>query len=332
MPVTIKDIARETSLALSTISKYMNGGNVRAKNAKLIDEAIERLGYRPNIMAKSLRNAKSYTIGIVVPTMEDPFCAKVVEKIEQILQTYGYSCALCCYHSKQQIRENSVQFLLQKNVDAVFIFANQLIQNNELQISDTKIPLIILNRYISNIHTDYVLPDIAGGIYSAAEFLIQRHRKPALMTGTESLDDEDCTGYLRAHKDYHLEVRDQFIVHTPEHFFHLLGTADAPDSLIISDYQLYTETVSLALTRKLNIPDCFSLIACDNTKFSEIMVPPITSVSYPVEEMAEAAVRILQKRLADDYSDYPCISRLKTKLCVRESVSFADQTYASGQD
>ena len=78
MAVTIKDVARETNLAVSTISKYMNGGKVKATNQKLIEEAIDRLGYRPNNLARGLRNSRSYIIGLLVPFLEGSYSAKMV--------------------------------------------------------------------------------------------------------------------------------------------------------------------------------------------------------------------------------------------------------------
>lgn len=321
MSITIKDISRETNLAVSTISKYINGGNVRTKNAKAIEAAIAKLGYRPNIMAQSLRNSRSYTVGIIVPTMNDPFCSKLVEQIEQMLQLEGYSCALCCYHSKTAIRENTIEFLLQKNVDAILFLADYQIQSKELYIPDTRVPLIILNRYLEGIPADFILPDIAGGIYTCTEYLIKhQHKKIALMTACRQNDSEDNIGYRRAHEDYHLTYHEDYTVHSTDRFLALLNSDTPPDSLIISDYQLYTDAVSTFFSMGLEIPDEFSLIACDNSDFGQIMMPPITVLDYPIKEIVNKTIRILSKRLNGDFSAFPCLFRLKTQLHVRDSV------------
>ena len=89
MAVTIKDVARETNLAISTISKYMNGGNVKPQNRVLIEAAVQRLGYQPNNAARGLRSAKTYTVGIAIDSLESQFLAKITAHIEKFLKEKG---------------------------------------------------------------------------------------------------------------------------------------------------------------------------------------------------------------------------------------------------
>ena len=91
MAITIKDVAKETNLAISTISKYINGGNVREKNRIIIQQAIEKLGYIPNDAARSLRTSKSYLIGIMEGYIHSAHQSVIVGEIEKKLREKGYS-------------------------------------------------------------------------------------------------------------------------------------------------------------------------------------------------------------------------------------------------
>ena len=89
MAVTIKDVARETNLAISTISKYMNGGTVRHENRVLIEAAVQKLGYSPNRSARGLRTSKTYMIGLVTGRVNSPHTAAIVSGIEKRFRSWG---------------------------------------------------------------------------------------------------------------------------------------------------------------------------------------------------------------------------------------------------
>ena len=94
---TIKDVARRTGLSLSTISKYLNGGNVREENRLAIDAAVAELGYSVNVFARSLKANRSMTVGVLLPTISSPFFGRGVAALELILRRSGYECFVCSY-------------------------------------------------------------------------------------------------------------------------------------------------------------------------------------------------------------------------------------------
>ena len=98
---TIKDVARRTGLSLSTISKYLNGGNVREENRLAIDAAVAELGFSVNVFARSLKANRSMTVGVLLPTISSPFFGRVVASLELILRRSGYECFVCSYDFDQ---------------------------------------------------------------------------------------------------------------------------------------------------------------------------------------------------------------------------------------
>ena len=103
MAATIKDIARETGLSLATISKYLNGGNLREKNRAAIEAAIKKLDYHVNEYARGLKSKKSRTVGVVLPEISNLFNMKIVAVFERVLQENGYSVIVKAMFSSRGI-------------------------------------------------------------------------------------------------------------------------------------------------------------------------------------------------------------------------------------
>ena len=94
---TIKDVSKFSGLSLATISKYLNGGNVRDENRQRIDEAVEALGYRVNRNARSLKTNRTMTVGVVMPTLSVPFFGSVLSSLDATLREAGSTSFVCCY-------------------------------------------------------------------------------------------------------------------------------------------------------------------------------------------------------------------------------------------
>lgn len=106
MAATMKDIARRTGLGLATISSYFNGGNVREKNRIKIEEAIQELHYEVNEVARGLKTNATKTIGVVIPELNNTFCAEIITGMEDVLRSHGYATIVCdCRTDKRLERE-----------------------------------------------------------------------------------------------------------------------------------------------------------------------------------------------------------------------------------
>ena len=108
MATTIKDVAKYTGLSIATISKYINGGNVLEPNRILIEDAIKKLDFKVNEMARGLKTSKSKIIGIMIPNLEQPFCTSIVAHIENILIEYGYNTMVCDYKENEELEEKKL--------------------------------------------------------------------------------------------------------------------------------------------------------------------------------------------------------------------------------
>ena len=118
MKTTITDIARDTGLSVSTISKYLNQKTVLPENARLIEESIRRLNYTPNPIAQSLRSKKNSLIALVIPPLQNCLWGFAITPIEDFLHTQGYT-AVVCTHSPEESNEALSDFLFHSNIGGV---------------------------------------------------------------------------------------------------------------------------------------------------------------------------------------------------------------------
>ncbi|MGB8454814.1 MAG: LacI family DNA-binding transcriptional regulator [Anaerocolumna sp.] len=335
MAVTIKDVARETNLAISTISKYMNGGKVRPENQKMIDLAIRKLGYRPNDNARGLRSAKTYTIGVLIDSLGSQYFAKITHLIEKILKKEGYSILVCCHKDNTAAAKKAVEFLVSKQVDGIIIEPVAGEEDYTVPILQNKIPFVAIDRAVGHIKSDRVMSNSTFGAYQATEYLIQNgHKKISIITGTSETNSgllaakERYRGYLRAMEDYELTLQDEYIIEGNFKFESgyecmqkLWKLKKRPTAVFVSNYNMCLGAMTAIHNMKISIPEELSFITFDDLEFSVISNPMLNAIRQPMEKMAEKAVELLLRRIDGDYTDYPQNIKLPTELVVRDSVA-----------
>ncbi len=335
MAVTIKDVAKQTNLAISTISKYMNGGKVRPENQKLIEEAIRKLGYRPNDNARGLRNAKTYTIGVLIDSLGSQYFAKITQMIEKILKKEGYSILVCCHKDNGAAAKKAIEFLVSKQVDGIIIEPVAGDEDYAVPILHSKIPFVVIDRALGRIKTDRVMSNSTFGAYQATEYLIQKgHKKIAIITGTSQKNpgllaaEERYRGYLRAMEDYELTLQKEYILEGDFKFESGYGCMQKlwklkkhPTAVFVSNYNMCLGAMTAIHNMKISIPEELSFITFDDLEFSMVSNPALTAIRQPMEKIAEKAVELLLRRTDGDYTDYPQYIKLHTELVERDSVA-----------
>ena len=114
MGATMKDIARVTGLGLATISSYLNGGNVREKNRIKIEAAIDELDFEVNEVARGLKTNRTKTIGIIIPELNNIFCAEIITEVEDVLRNHGYATMICDCRTDAAREAEAVEFLFRR--------------------------------------------------------------------------------------------------------------------------------------------------------------------------------------------------------------------------
>ena len=332
MPVTIKDVARVTGLSLSTISKYINGRNVRSYNRELIEKAINDLGFSPNAMARGLRSAKTFSIGLVIPFLKDGYQAQIAAKFENSLREKGYTVVLCCHRDTIDLTNEALRFLAQRKVDGVIFSAipSESIDFRPLIIED--IPIVVYEHRVHPDKFDCITVDNTAGAYEAVEHLVlQGYQRIATITGDleNNTAIERYRGYRRVLEDYCIPLDPDLVfkgaydvVSGFEGLNEFWKLDDKPDALFTANYHMCVGAVTASQQLGLRIPEDLAIVTFDDTEYSQLVHPKLTSIKQPLDQLISATITVLLKRIGKDYADPLKYLRIKPDLIVRESSPF----------
>jgi DNA-binding LacI/PurR family transcriptional regulator len=321
---TIKDVAHRAGVAVSTVSKYINGGNVRDANSDAIREAIEALDYRVNPFARNLKSQRCRSIGILLPDMTAPFYGNVVMTMSRILRERDYHCLICCYGANHGMERDNLKYMLTCGIDGL-IYAPEDLSAEEYKelTANCGIPIVQIDRMIQGIDIDSVLVDNAEVVYRAVNKLIgQGHSKIAIITGPKSVytAKERVVGYLRALADGGILYDDKLVISgqndfaTGYHSFEtLMQLPDRPTAVFTTNYDITMGFVSAARERGLHLPDDLDVFGFDSVEICSMMKPPLPVIHQPEALIGQTAARYLISRL-EGCDEPPRITRLKCKL------------------
>lgn len=321
---TIKDVAKLAGVAPSTISKYLNGGNVRPDNAEAIRSAIAELDYRVNLFARNLKTQRSRSIGILLPDMTAPFFGNVVSSLDKTLRDHGYHSLISCYSSDHGLERDNLQFLINNGVDGLIYCPENLSADEFYELTaNSGIVIVQVDRLIQGVTSDAVLVDNADAVYQAITHLIDKgHRRIAIITGPKSVYSakERLVGYLRALSDRGIIYDDRLVISDANSFatgYHgcisLAQMSDPPTAVFSTNYDITMGLVTAARERGLRIPEDLDIFGFDCVDVCSMMNPPLPVVYQPEQKIGQLAADYLIERLGGSTAQ-PRITRLKCKI------------------
>ena len=321
---TIKDVARMADVSIATVSKYLNGGNVRAENAAAIRQAIEELDYRVNPFARSLKTQRSRSIGILIPDLAAPFYGSVLNSLDKILREHGYHSLVSCYSANHGLERDNLQFLISNGIDGLVYAPEDLTADEFYELTaNCNIPVVQLDRMIQGVVSDTVLVENADAVHTAVSQLIERgHRRIGLLSGPKSVftAKERQIGYLRALSDHGILYDDQLVVSGPHAFAtgyqgceQILGLEDPPTAIVTTNYDITLGAFTALRDFGTRIPDDIDLIGFDCVDVCKMMKPPLPVIWQTEAELGQLAGEYLIDRM-QGYTGEARISRLLCQL------------------
>ena len=332
MAATIKDIARETGLSLATISKYINGGNLREKNRVAIERAIKKLDYHVNEYARGLKSKKSRTVGMVLPELSNLFNMKIVSVIERILQEQGYSVIICDSQNNLEQEARSVEFLLSKQVDGIINIPMGNSSSHLAPAVERQIPILLLDRPLDKLNdvVSCVLIDNQRAARMAVRRLLDAgHRSIGVVVGPAGVYTAEMRlkGYREALEEYGIPFEERLVARATltveggyRQMRRLLKESKDMTAVFVTNYEM-TLGALIALNKEgVQIPQELSIVGFDNIMdLSRVFRPSLTIVSQPMEQIGIQAARLMLERLSGDASAAPMTVTLSATL--REGAS-----------
>lgn len=333
-PVTIKDIADLLGLSKSTVSRALkNHPDINRDTKRLVVEMAEKLRYRPNTVAMSLRNKKSGIIGMIVPHISSFFFPSVIRGVEYEVNKGGYKLMILHSNDDFQREEEACQILMSSNVEGILISMASTVRHytHYERILQYNLPIVFYDRVPEAFEADKVLVDDYHGAFRAVKHLINcgKH-KIAICLGNSNLliSQNRLKGYADALVEAGIVFNSDYIYsgETPEEVElltqQILSLSDPPDAIFaISD--LTMSGIMRAIYRaNLVIPGDIAVIGFVEEPFASMYHPPVTSIMPMGYEIGVTAAQLLLKRIALEDSQFVAQTiNIASDLIVRESTS-----------
>jgi LacI family transcriptional regulator len=330
-PPTIKDIARQLNISVSTVSRAIrNASDVNPETKKTVLALVEELNYQPNQLALSLRNKQTHTIGVIVPNL-DYVLSMMVRGIDEVALEAGYTVMICQSNESFGREILNTRRLLDSLVDGFIISVSSETKTFDhfKKIQEKNIPMVVFDRVTPALVAPSVRIDNEyGGCIATEHLLEQGYKRIAILAGPKNLgiSNSRLDGYLAALKKYKIKKDDDLIIHCDFNqdyaFFatqELLAMKKRPDAIFtISDRMAIG--AMLAIKKKgLSMPEDIGLVGFNNEPVTSLVTPQISSVDMSAFELGKAAAKLFIETM-HDHEDMTAVEHvMKPKLFIRES-------------
>ena len=327
--ITIRDVAAFAGVSHQTVSRVINQNErVTDETREKVQAAIKELGYRPNRLAQSMVTKKTRTIGLMVVDITNPFFFEVARGVQDMALTKGYNVFVCNTDDDPQREQDMLTLLASQEVDGVIMATVSSPDEELLAFAENSKPLVVINCDIPHPKASLVSVDILKGAKLAIEHLIDRgHRNIAMLShgGHHPNEMRRVRGYRETLLAHGITPRDEWLVLAPPN---LTGGYDATQTLL-RDYPevtaifTYNDLMAIGALRGcydlgVSVPQDCALMGFDDIKFSAMMQPSLSSISFDKYLVGEMAMRRLFEMFDDPNMEHEPI-RFDVSLVIRES-------------
>lgn len=307
--VTIKDIAKALGLSTSTVSRALRDSyEISPETKKLVLECAEKLNYRPNPIALSLKERKTRSIGVIVCEIANSFFSQIINGVESLAYDRGYNVIISQSHESYEREILDLQYLSSRGVDGILISVSTETSDYEhiRNLHQKGLPIVLFDRIAPGIDTHTIIIDNFKAAFEATEHLISNgYRKIAAISNSEflSITTERLAGYREALHANGIAVSNDYIKHcfyggmvyseVEEAINELLTLKDPPDAVVTLSDKLTLGSLRTFRRRGMKIPNNIAMVGFSNSDLAELTDPPLTVVRQPAFEMGKAATELL---------------------------------------
>lgn len=312
--IGINDIAKQLKVSATTVSFILNG---KAKEKRISDKLtkkviryVNKVGYSPNHLAKSLRTGKTNLIGLIVEDISNPFFANVARLIEENAYDKGFRIMYCSSENDTEKTRELIKVFRDRHVDAYIITPPAGTEEDVQALLNEGSTVVLFDRFYANVSSNYVVVDNEGGSYSATKHLIEQgYKNIAFVTlkSDQTQMNDRLNGYKNAIKENKLK---SYITKIPFHpashnytsfivdFFNKNKNIDA-----VFFATNYLGISGLEAIKNLNrkIPGDIGVVSFDDHDLFRLYSPAVTVVAQPIEEMSQQVINIVLEELDDKF-------------------------------
>jgi DNA-binding LacI/PurR family transcriptional regulator len=329
MPVTLADIAREAGVNVSRVSRALNGGyGVRREVRERILAVAKRLNYRPNLVAKGLVTGRSYSLGLLISDIRNPFFAELARGVGDAARKAGYDVILYSSDLDPDRQMESFRSLVNKSVDGIIMNSVAFLSSAQIkELAGYGVPVALLNQAPGRHPFNVLQPDNVRGGELAGQYLLGLgHRKMAVLTGPRKHTNLTARvkGFLSALRGVPGVEAPEIVhgIHDSHGGYEMAKTLLARNRKVTAIFAT-NDAMALGVIRAapelgLSLPDDLSLVGFDDVDVAAIVHPPLTTIWTPKYELGEACVEVLLK-MVDKADALPERRMFSVKLVERQS-------------
>ncbi|MEY2701445.1 MAG: hypothetical protein RLY43_65 [Bacteroidota bacterium] len=334
--VTLKQIAKELDISISTVSKSLRDSHEISEETRQKVQAFAKLyNYKPNNIALSLKNKKTKTIGIIIPEIVHHFFATVISGIEQVANEKGYNVIVCLSDESFDKEVINLEMLASGSTDGFIMSLSKETQQKKdfhhiEEVINQGMPVVLFDRITNDVFCDKVIIDDQQAAYDAVSFFIEKkYKNIALITTVDyvSVGKLRTEGYLKALKEHKMLVQEHLILkiedieHCQDSITELLQNNDIDAVFAVNELFAVT-AIKTALKLGKKVPEDIAVIGFTDGIISQFSTPTITTVSQNGIKMGQKAAKILIDRLEKDEEDEQYTTEIiETNLVFRESTT-----------
>jgi LacI family transcriptional regulator len=331
---TIKDIAKALNLSTSTVSRALRGSyEISDETKKQVLEYAEKINYRPNPIALSLKERRTHAIGIVVSEIANNYFSQAINGIESIAYNRGYYVTITQSHESRERERVNVEHMAARGVDGLLVSLSSETSDISYlkELHEKGLPMVFFDRVTDEIETHKVIANNYNGAFTATEHLIQQGFKHiAHITSSHflSITKERLEGYKAALDKHSLPVNEQLIKYCPHGGMIAQEVEDAihelykgkvkPDAFFTTGDRL--TIVCFGILKRMQQKKEAGFLGFSNTQVGDLFSPSLSTIRQPAFEIGQSAIELLiqiieSKRPVTDFQH----KVMETELIVRES-------------
>ncbi len=319
MSATIYDVAREASVSMATVSRVVNGNpNVKPTTRKKVLDAIERLGYRPNAVARGLASKKTTTVGVIIPDISSVFFSELARGIEDIATMYNYNIILCNSDQNKNKEIHLIHTLLGKQVDGIVFMGGKIDEDHTEEFKKSPVPVVLAATLDEQQKTPSVNIDYEAAVKEAITgFIKEGHERVGFISGP--MEDPinrnyKVKGYQKALENHGLPqdealtaIGDYTYESGKEATAQFLKLDQPPTAIFACSDEMSIGVIHEIQDRGMKVPDQIEVMSNDNTRLVQMVRPTLSTIVQPMYDIGAVAMRLLTKYMNDEEVEDPTV-------------------------